>query len=51
MLLVVREAKHTYFIVFGLTLPELEPTIYTTLFVQANYDITDAVWTQNHDAV
>jgi len=40
-----REATNTHFIVFGLTQPVLEPTIYHTRGVQSNqfYYTTDAV--------
>ena len=38
-----REATNTYFIVFGLTRPGLEPTIYRTRGEHANYYVTDAI--------
>jgi len=37
------EATNTNFIVFGLTQPGLEPTIYRTRHEHANYNATDAV--------
>jgi hypothetical protein len=37
------EATNTNFIVFGLTRPELKPTIYCTRGEHANHYITDAV--------
>ena len=44
MLLLNREATNTNFIVFHLTRPWLEPTIYHTRFENANYYTTDAVY-------
>jgi hypothetical protein len=38
-----REAANTNFIVFGLTWPELKPTIYHTREEYANHYITDVV--------
>jgi hypothetical protein len=38
-----REATNTIFLVFGLTRPGLEPTIYPTRDEHANHDTTDAV--------
>jgi hypothetical protein len=38
-----REATNTNFIVFGLTRPGLEPTIYRTRGKHANHYTTDAV--------
>ena len=39
-----REETHTNFIVFGLTWPGLEPKIYHTWDMQANYYTIDAVF-------
>jgi hypothetical protein len=39
------EATHTNFIVFGLTRPGLEPTIYRTRGEHANHYATDALLT------
>jgi hypothetical protein len=39
------EATNTSFIVFGLTRPGLEPTIYHTRGEHANHYTTDAVFT------
>jgi hypothetical protein len=44
MLLLNGEATNTNFIVFHLTRPWLEPTIYHTRFENANYYTTDAVY-------
>jgi hypothetical protein len=40
------EATNTNFIIFGLTRPGLEPTIYRTRGEHANHYATDAVLTQ-----
>jgi hypothetical protein len=41
---VSEEATNTNFIVFGFTLPWLEPTMYRTGNEHANHYATDAVW-------
>jgi hypothetical protein len=40
------EVTHTYFIVFGLTRSELEPTTYRTRGKHANHYIADAFQSQ-----
>jgi hypothetical protein len=42
-LLILTFATNTNFVVFGLTRPGLEPTIYRTRVEDANYYATDAV--------
>ena len=44
LFLLSREATNTNFIVFGLTRPGLEPTIYRIRGEHANHYATDVVW-------
>ena len=41
--MLIEEATNTYFVVYGLTRPGLEPTIYRTRGEHANHYATDAV--------